>query len=64
MLNFILKSWEAETRVAIARIVRVDGDSKFYWSVYYKPDDFSVDGYADTLGKAKQDATTAATAAE
>lgn len=64
MLNFKLKSWEAETPFAIARIVRMDGKKPFYWHVSYHEDGFSVDGYADTFGKAKLSATHAATAAE
>lgn len=64
MLNFKLKSWEAETNSAVARIVKIDGDSQFYWNVHYKKDDFTVDGYAKTFGKAKLHATHAATAAD
>lgn len=63
-LNFKLKSWEAETSFAIASIVRIDGEKPFYWQVYYREDGFSVDGYAETFGKAKLSATHAATAAE
>lgn len=63
-LNFKLKSWEAETNVAIARIFKVDNKHQFYWQVYFKHDDFEVDGYAETFGKAKLHATHAATAAD
>lgn len=63
-LNFKLKSWEAETSVAIARIVRMEGEKPFYWQVSYHEDGFSVDGYADTFSFAKRDATHAARAAE
>ncbi len=63
-LNFKLKSWEAETSFAIARIVRTDEEKPFYWQVFYREDGFSVDGYAETFGKAKLFATHAATAAE
>lgn len=63
MLNFKLKSWEAETRVAKVTITRIS-DQEFYWQVYYKIDNFSVDGYSESLGKAKWHSTLNATAAE
>lgn len=63
-LNFKLKSWEAETPFAIARIDRIDGEQPFYWQVSYREDDFTIDGYADTFGKAKLSATRAARASE
>lgn len=63
MLNFKLKSWEAETAVAYVTITRIS-DNKFYWHAYYKLDDYSVEGHSESLGKAKWHATLEARAAE
>jgi len=54
-LNFKLKSWEAETHVAIATITKTYSEPPFIWEIYSKPDQATITGgEASSLDHAKR----------
>lgn len=64
-LNFKLKSWEAETTMAIATITKTYSEPPFIWEIYSKPDQQIITGgEASSLDHAKRQCLHSATAIE